>query len=118
MERPDYAHRVNLLRATAAHIRSLSLEPVLAPTPSLKLRGIHWVIIGGEFSTGARPLLAVWATNIRDQCRKANVGLNFKQWGGVIKKRHGRFLECCTWDGMPNAGASLAPARQPEPAPA
>ena len=42
-----------------------------------------------------------WATEIRDQCRKAQVPFFFKQWGGVHKKRAGRELEGRTWDEMP-----------------
>ena len=54
MEHPDYANRIDLLRETGAHVKFLSLEPLLAPMPKLKLRGIDWVIVGGESGPGAR----------------------------------------------------------------
>ena len=36
------------LRETDAHVKSLSLEPLLGPLPDLNLDGIGWVIVGGE----------------------------------------------------------------------
>jgi len=101
VEHPAYSGRIDLLRQTAAHIKFLSLEPLLAPMPRLKLRDIDWVIVGGESGPGARPIEAEWVTDIRDQCQKAGVAFYFKQWGGVFKKRNGRLLEGRTWDEMP-----------------
>ena len=60
MEHPDYANRIDLLRETGAHVKFLSLEPLLAPMPKLKLRGIDWVIVGGESGPGARPMEEAW----------------------------------------------------------
>lgn len=101
VEHPDYYGRIDLLRKSGAHVKFLSLEPLLAPMPRLKLRGIDWVIVGGESGPGARPMAEEWATEIRDQCLKAGVAFYFKQWGGVFKKRNGRELEGRTWDEMP-----------------
>jgi hypothetical protein len=42
-----------------------------------------------------------WATDIRDQCRRAGVPFFFKQWGGRIKKIAGRVLGGRTWDELP-----------------
>jgi protein gp37 len=42
-----------------------------------------------------------WATNLRDQCQRANVPFFFKQWGGTNKKRAGRLLENRLWNEMP-----------------
>jgi len=42
-----------------------------------------------------------WAIDIRDQCQEAKVPFFFKQWGGLNKKRTGRFLDGRTWDEMP-----------------
>jgi protein gp37 len=101
VEHPDYYGRIDLLRQTGAHVKFLSLEPLLAPMPKLKLRGIDWVIVGGESGPGARPMAEEWVTEIRDQCRKADVAFYFKQWGGVFKKRNGRELNGRTYDEMP-----------------
>src|SRR5579862_2634022 len=48
VELSDYLDRVDDLRATPAAVRFLSLEPLLGPLPAIDLRGIHWVIVGGE----------------------------------------------------------------------
>lgn len=101
VESDDYTFRIDLLRKTHARIRFLSLEPLLGPLPKLNLRGIHWVIVGGESGPGARPMKEAWVTDIRDQCRKAKVPFFFKQWGGVNKKKAGRELDGRTWDEMP-----------------
>ncbi|MGA2865654.1 MAG: phage Gp37/Gp68 family protein [Verrucomicrobiota bacterium] len=112
VEHPDYTCRIDLLRQTGAHVKFLSLEPLLAPMPRLKLPGIDWVIVGGESGPGARPIQETWVTDIRDQCQKAGVAFYFKQWGGVFKKRNGRTLQGRLWDEMPEAPEAVARTRQ------
>ena len=101
VESEQYVHRVDDLRKTQAAVKFLSLEPLLGPLPKLNLRGIDWVIVGGESGPGARPMNPKWATELRDQCLRANVPFFFKQWGGIQKKKTGRSLEGRTWDEMP-----------------
>jgi protein gp37 len=79
---------------------------VLGPLPHLDLRGIHWVIVGGESGPGARQLDPTWVTDLRDQCLRTDVPFFFKQWGGVFKKRTGRLLQGRTWDQMPTVYAA------------
>ncbi len=110
VENQDYAWRIGHLRRTGAHVKFLSLEPLLGPLPRLNLRNIHWVIVGGESGPGARPMKAAWAKDIRDQCRRARVPFFFKQWGGVWKKRNGRMLDGRTWDEMPIGTGEPVPA--------
>jgi len=102
VENTDYTFRIDHLRQTDAHVKFLSLEPLLGPLPNLKLDGIDWVIVGGESGSRARPMLEKWVTEIRDHCVSADVPFFFKQWGGVQKNRTGRELEGITWDGMPS----------------
>lgn len=92
--------RVDLLRQIPSKIRFLSCEPLLGPL-SLDLKGIHWVIVGGESGPRARPVKTEWVRSIRDQCMEKNVSFFFKQWGGVQKHRTGRVLDGQTWDEMP-----------------
>ena len=106
VESEKYSYRIDDLRKTAAHVKFLSLEPLLGPLGKLNLQGIDWAIVGGESGPGARPVESGWVTEIRDQCLKADVPFFFKQWGGVQKKRTGRTLEGRTWDQMP-IGAEL-----------
>jgi protein gp37 len=101
VESQKYVGRIDDLRRTSAHVRFLSLEPLLGPLPDLDLRGIHWAIVGGESGPKARPMKVEWATEIRDKCRREAVPFFFKQWGGPNKKRAGRVLEGRTWDEMP-----------------
>ena len=105
VENEHYLDRIDHLRRIAAHVRFLSLEPLLGPLRKLQLRGIDWVIVGGESGPGARPVDPAWVTDIRDQCLSAGVAFFFKQWGGVQKKRTGRVLEGRTYDDMPRAVA-------------
>jgi protein gp37 len=103
VENQDCIFRVDHLRQTDAHVRFLSLEPLIGPLPNLDLRGIDWVIVGGESGPGARLLAEEWVVNIREQCLVAHVPFFFKQWGGARKKRAGRVLQGRTWDEMPRS---------------
>ncbi len=101
VENALYTHRVQTLAKIPAKVRFLSVEPLLGPIPRLPLRGVHWVIVGGESGPGARPMKERWVTQIRDRCRASNVPFFFKQWGGVSKSRGGRTLDGRTWDDFP-----------------
>lgn len=102
VENEDFAWRIDKLRNTGAHIKFLSLEPLIGPISKLDLTEIDWVIVGGESGPRARPMDISWVTSIRDTCIEANVPFFFKQWGGVNKKKTGRILEGRTWDEMPS----------------
>lgn len=101
VENDDVVERIDLLRQTDAHVRFLSLEPLIGPLSEMNLDGMHWAIVGGESGPGARPMEESWVTEIRDQCAEASVAFFFKQWGGVNKKKTGRMLQGRTWDEMP-----------------
>ena len=101
VENQDYTFRIDYLRETRSNIKFLSLEPLLGPLPDLNLRGIDWVIVGGESGPRARLMDTKWVIDIRDQCETSKVPFFFKQWGGVNKKKTGRLLEGKTWDQMP-----------------
>jgi protein gp37 len=101
VENKDYLWRIEHLRRTKARIKFLSIEPLLGPLGKINLRGIDWVIVGGESGPHARGMDGEWVKGIKDQCLKAGVAFFFKQWGGVQKKRHGREFEGRTWDEMP-----------------
>lgn len=101
VETEQYRTRIDDLRDTGAHVKFLSLEPLLGPLPNLNLDGINWVIVGGESGPKARPMSDCWVTDLRDQCTTANVPFFFKQWGGTQKKKNGRILDGRTWDELP-----------------
>jgi protein gp37 len=102
VESAAYRSRISVLRRVPAKVRFLSLEPLLGPVGRLGLKGIHWVIVGGESGAGARPMLAEWVRDIRHQCVEAGVPFFFKQWGGVHKSRAGRVLDGRIWNAMPD----------------
>jgi protein gp37 len=104
VENDKYRFRIDDLRRTRAKTKFLSLEPLLGPLPKLHLKGIDWVIAGGESGPGARPMDEAWVTDLRDQCLNAEVAFFFKQWGGSNKKRAGRELGGRTWEEYPKAG--------------
>jgi protein gp37 len=93
--------RIAHLRQALAPVRFLSIEPLLEDVGKLELKGIHWVIVGGESGAGARPMKEEWVNSIRRQCRAARVPFFFKQWGGVRKSETGRELGGRTFDEMP-----------------
>lgn len=100
-------------------------EPLIVPVRKLKLKNIHWVIVGGESGPKARPMKPEWVLapkesirNTKDQCKEDNVPFFFsqrdgkpKQWGGVNlptysqylnrqagNKKAGRILEGRMWE--------------------
>jgi protein gp37 len=101
IENQDMDWRTECLRRTGAQIKFLSCEPLLGALPNLNLKGIDWVIVGGESGHKARQIKAEWVLDIRNQCTDANVAFFFKQWGGVNKKAAGRELEGQTYNEMP-----------------
>lgn len=101
VESQKYVQRIDDLRRTRAHVKFLSLEPLLSALKNLDLREIDWAIVGGESGYGFRPIKEEWVVEIREQCRDFDVPFFFKQWGGFNKKRTGRLLEGRTWDEMP-----------------
>lgn len=103
VENDDYLFRIDDLRTVKARIRFLSVEPLLGPIRRLPLKGVHWVIVGGESGPRPRPMKEEWVKTIQRQCNDADVPFFFKQWGGVNKKRTGRLLDGRTWNEMPVA---------------
>jgi protein gp37 len=111
VESQKYTDRIHELVKVPAAVRFLSLEPLLGPISKLPLRGIDWVIVGGESGPGARPMDRDWVTQIKRRCREmsakgrcasgAEVPFFFKQWGGFHKKAAGRELFGRTFDEMP-----------------
>ena len=100
VENQKYTWRIDYLRKVNAYVRFLSCEPLLSPL-ELNLKGIHWVIVGGESGPGARPMSPQWVRDIHKQCTRARIPFFFKQWGGVHKSKTGRTLDGRIWDEMP-----------------
>ncbi len=73
--------RIDVLRGIPAAVRFLSIEPLLEDLGDLDLRGIGWVIIGGESGRDARPCNIGWIRAIVEQCKGAKVPVFVKQLG-------------------------------------
>ena len=59
----------------------------------MNLRGIDWVIVGGESGSKARPMKLDWVTHIMKQVDAQGCAFFFKQWGtwgsdGVKRSKH------------------------------
>lgn len=96
-ERAD--QRIPDLLATPAAVRFVSAEPLLSginfdalPRPfefhqsphgwmAWLAQRLHWVIVGGESGSGARPCDVSWIRSIKDQCKAAEVPVFVKQLG-------------------------------------
>ena len=107
VENGQATSRIGHLQKSRAKVRFLSIEPLIAPVGKLSLDNIDWVIVGGESGPGARPLMAEWAIDIRDQCVSAGVPFFFKQWGGRSPKAGGRLLDGKLWNEFPSRYRAL-----------
>jgi len=101
VENEKVTERIDLLQQTNAKVKFLSCEPLIGPLPNLNLKGIDWVIVGGESGRKPRPMKEEWVLDIMDQCQAADVKFFFKQWGGTNKKKAGRELQGKLYNEMP-----------------
>lgn len=88
--------RIPHLLKVPSLVRFLSCEPLLGPIDfsnvnnrsdwktmlgKESLKGINWIIVGGESGHNARPMNPQWARSILNQCKASEVPFFFKQWG-------------------------------------
>jgi protein gp37 len=74
--------RIDWLRVTLAEVHFISFEPLLEDvSPGLDLRGIDWIIIGGESGNGARRFSIDWARKLVDVARRDRCAVFVKQLG-------------------------------------
>lgn len=113
--------RIPELLKIPARVRFLSVEPLLGPV-NLKFmarsfgfprhitsegncvempQGIHWVIVGGESGSHARPCNVDWVRSVKDQCAQAGVPCFVKQLGAVVQDRNDAGFEGDKDDGWP-----------------
>ena len=85
--------RCKLLKATGAKIKFISAEPLLESISNIDLKGIDWLIVGGESGAKARPMREEWVVELKDLARANNIPFFFKQWGGFHKKANGSELQ-------------------------
>lgn len=94
VEVPSSKNRIESLRAIKlAPIKFISCEPLLDDLGEIDLKGIDWIIVGGESGPNARPMKEEWVLNIKKQCDAGGKAFFFKQWGtwgsdGVKRNKH------------------------------
>lgn len=103
--------RLEYLKESAARFKFLSVEPLLEDIGRPDVRGIDWVIVGGESGVAARPIQPAWIENVRMSCEDAAVPFFFKQWGGRNKKAAGRVLHGRTYDEIPASSMEPIPEK-------
>lgn len=105
VENQEYAEaRIPRLLQTPASVRFISYEPALGPLsfrwatwgdyqrkpPGRTMRhldgmrGIDWVIVGGESGPSARAFDTQWAQDVVEQCKEAGVACFVKQLGAHV----------------------------------
>jgi protein gp37 len=73
------AGRADILREIPAVVRFISYEPALGSLNDLDLKGIDWVIFGGESGSGFRRANLDWAREMKAKCENDDVAYFFKQ---------------------------------------
>ena len=101
VENEDYTWRIDELRKVRCNTRFLSIEPLIGSVGKINLKGIDWVIIGGESGFRYRDVKKEWILDIIKQCKKQKVAVFFKQWGGIRPKSKGREINGRTYDEYP-----------------
>lgn len=108
VENKNTKYRMDYIRDLSAKVKFISCEPLLEDLGNLNLRGIDWIIVGGESGVQARPMKAEWAINIKKQAEANNIPFFFKQWGtwgadGIKrnKKANGKILNGSIIQEMP-----------------
>jgi protein gp37 len=71
--------RADILREIPAVVRFISYEPALGSLNDLDLKGIDWVIFGGESGSGFRRANLDWARGMKAKCENDDVAYFFKQ---------------------------------------
>jgi len=71
VENQKTVERIEHLSKLCAHVKFVSLEPMLEPINDPILRRADWLIVGGESGKNCRPFNWDWARDIRDQCKTA-----------------------------------------------
>ncbi|MBC5648647.1 DUF5131 family protein [Christensenella tenuis] len=95
-------YRCELLKKTNACIKFISAEPLLESINDIDLRGIDWLIVGGESGFGFRELQEEWVSELLCKSQESNTAFFFKQWGGMPKKKNGALLCGRTYKEYPN----------------
>jgi protein gp37 len=119
IENRHFLHRADALRETWAAVRFISAEPLLGPlspaTPDdygedtiggLDLRGIDWLIAGGESGPKRRSMNLDWVRDLRDAAVLNGTAFFYKQGNG-FRPGMNRLLDGREWNEMPRQAVSV-----------
>lgn len=95
IESNEYAWRADALRDIPAVVRFISYEPALGGIDRVDLRGIDWLIYGGESGRGFRDHELQWARDARDRCARDGRAFFYKQ-SAAIRTEMGTQLDGVT----------------------
>ncbi len=87
------------LQRCPAAVRFISYEPALEQVDFMGIKGIDWLICGGESGPDARPFDLAWARSARDQCRAAGTAFYLKQVGAKPLEDGHTIKLCCVKGG-------------------
>ncbi len=78
--------RVEILKTIGTGIKCVSMEPLLEDLGDTRLKGIDWIMVGGERVCNGRQgsttaLKPAWVRKLLRVARKDGVAFHFKQWG-------------------------------------
>lgn len=116
--------RLDYLKKVQADIRWISMEPLLSDMPMMDLKGVHWVVTGGESGphlwnaelAEKRALVVynkekkAWSPkdsavarveHIIANCEIFGTSLFHKQWGGALPGSAGRLLNGMEYNNFP-----------------
>lgn len=97
VESQEFISRIDWLKESHAITKFISFEPLLSSIQGINIKGIDWIIVGGESGPKSRPVKIEWVRYLRDLAIKHQVPFFFKQWGGVNKKKNGKLLDGVEW---------------------
>ncbi len=86
-------YRCEELKKTGAKVKFVSAEPLLESISEINLKGIDWLIVGGESGPQSRKMEESWVVELRNLSQENNIPFFFKQWGGTNKKKSGSLLQ-------------------------
>lgn len=81
VERKIFINRIKILKLSPAKVKFVSFEPLLEDIGKVNLKGIDWVIVGGESGSKARSVNENWILDLKNICIQQHVPFFFKQWG-------------------------------------
>lgn len=101
IESQEYISRAVWLKKSGAFIKFISFEPLLTEIVDFDIKGVDWIIVGGESGPRSRKIDVSWVQTLRDLAVRNDVPFFFKQWGGRNKKKAGKLLDGIVWNQFP-----------------